>query len=250
MLFLTLLTACTHLNPEVVAYDGRDVEVAVAGAGPSTVVFESGLGDDWARWDKVAYDVSQDARVFAYSRPGYGRSNDATTPRDPAQIVAELRGLLTAQGFDPPYVLVGHSFGGTYMELFARSQPSEVSALVLVDERPVGFLDACEREGLGLCGIPSDALEKQSDVVQDEYNAFPLAADEMSGAFGAYPVRVLTSTEYPGASEARMALWASMQEEIANEAVDGEQTVFEGADHYLQLHRRDEVSAAIRAVLP
>ena len=244
------LLACTHLDPEVVAFDGRDVEIATIGTGPSTVVFESGLGDDWSRWDKVAFDLSADARVFTYSRPGYGRSDDATTPRDPAQIVAELRGLLTEQGFAPPYILVGHSFGGTYMELFARSQPSEVSALVLVDERPVGFLDECERQRLDLCGIPSDDLERQSDVVQAEYNAFPLAAAEMTGAFGEYPVRVLTSTESPGASDARMALWASMQGEIAAEAPDGEQTVFEGAGHYLQIERRDEVSAAIRAVLP
>jgi len=250
MLVFALLIACRHLDPEVVEYDGRDIEIATAGAGPDTVVFESGLGDDWARWDKVAYDLSQDASVFAYSRPGYGRSDDATTPRDPAQIVAELRGLLTAQGFDPPYVLVGHSFGGTYMELFARSQPSDVSALVLVDERPVGFLDACESAGLDLCGIPDDKLERQADIVQDEYNAFPLAIDEMTGALGDYPVRVLTSTEYPGASDARMALWASMQGDIADEASDGEQTIFEGAGHYLQIERRDEVSAAIRAVLP
>ena len=158
--------------------------------------------------------------------------------------------MLTDQGFDPPYVLVGHSFGGTYMELFARAHPVEVSALVLVDARPVGFLDACEREGLDLCGIPSDALEDQSEVVEAEYNAFPLAADEMTGELGAYPVRVLTSTEYPGASDARMALWASMQGEIADEAIDGEQTVFARAGHYLQLERRDDVSASIRAVLP
>jgi pimeloyl-ACP methyl ester carboxylesterase len=245
-----LLLACHHLDPEVVEYDGRDIEIAVAGAGPGTVVFESGLDDDWAAWDKVAYDLSQDARVLAYSRPGYGRSDDATTPRDPAQIVAELRGLLADQGFDPPYVLVGHSFGGTYMELFARAHPSEVSALVLVDTRPVGFLDECERARLDLCGIPSDVLGKQPDVVQAEYEAFPLAAEEMTGALGAYPVRLLTSTDHPGASDARMALWVSMHAAIADEAIDGEQTVFDGAGHYLQLERRDEVSATIRAVLP
>jgi pimeloyl-ACP methyl ester carboxylesterase len=158
--------------------------------------------------------------------------------------------LLTDQRFDPPYVLVGHSFGGAYMELFARSQPSEVSALVLVDERTFGFLDACESEGLDLCGIPNDTLSEQSQVVQDEYNAFPLAADELTGALGDYPVRVLTSTEYPGASDARMALWVSMQGDIADQATDGEQTVFEGAGHYLQIERRDEVAATIRAVLP
>ena len=65
MLVFALLGACKHLDPDVVHYDGRDVEIATAGAGSRTVVFESGLDDDWAPWDKVAYDLSHDARVFA-----------------------------------------------------------------------------------------------------------------------------------------------------------------------------------------
>src|SRR6185436_2048236 len=96
-----VLAACHHLDPEVVEVDGRAVEIATAGAGDHTVVFESGLGDDWAPWDDVAYDLSADARVFAYSRPGYGRSDDPTTPRDPATIVEELRELLVSQDIAP-----------------------------------------------------------------------------------------------------------------------------------------------------
>jgi pimeloyl-ACP methyl ester carboxylesterase len=250
LLALSLLPACTHLDSELVDFDGRTVEVVTAGDGANTVVFESGLGDGWSPWDKVANAIADDARVFAYSRPGNGRSDDATTPRDPAQIVEELRGLLTAQELAPPYVLVGHSFGGTYMELFAKSHPEEVSAVVLVDARPKDFLAECERQGLDMCGITSAQLATRSKTDQAEYTGFTQASEQITGEFGSYPVRVLAGTEYPGTSDAWIGLWQSMQGELADEAMDGEQLVFEGAGHYLQLQRWEDVSEVIRAALP
>lgn len=57
--------------------DGRDVELVTAGTGERTVVFESGLGSDWRVWDARAVEVARSTRVFAYSRPGAGRSAPA-----------------------------------------------------------------------------------------------------------------------------------------------------------------------------
>ena len=134
LLACAALAACgTRLTPTVAQVSGRSVEVVEAGAGDATVVFEAGLGDDWARWDKVAAEVAGRAQVFAYSRPGYGDSDPSGAPRTATRIVEDLRALLAARGFAPPYILVGHSFGGTYMELFAKAHPEEVTALVLVD---------------------------------------------------------------------------------------------------------------------
>jgi pimeloyl-ACP methyl ester carboxylesterase len=249
ILALSLLSACTHLRSELVDYDGRTIEVVDAGEGETTVVFESGLGDGWSPWDKVADDISDDARIFAYSRPGYGRSDATSTSRDPAQIVEELRGLLSAQRLAPPYVLVGHSFGGTYMELFAKAHPEEVDAVVLVDPRPKDFLQSCEQQGLDMCGIDDDTLATQPEPDQAEYTAFAEASEQITGEFGGYPVRVLTATEHAGASDAWSSLWQSSQEDLADEAEDGEQIVIEGP-HYLQLSRRQDVSDVIRSVLP
>ena len=134
------------------------MEVFAAGAGDATVVFEAGFGDDWTPWRQVATAVASEARVFAYSRPGYGQSEPSHDPRDAGHIVKDLRALLTARGFAPPYVLVGHSFGGTYMELFAKAHPDEVAGLVLVDPRHRDFASACEQAGLAGCGIPGDVV--------------------------------------------------------------------------------------------
>jgi len=77
--------------------------------------------------------VSPAATVFAYNRPGYGHSEATGAPRDGATIVEQLRSTLRQKGLAPPYVLVGHSMGGLYMQLFARRYPEEVKGLVLVD---------------------------------------------------------------------------------------------------------------------
>lgn len=53
--------------------------------------------------------------------------------RDGHHIVEELRAVLREKGLHPPYLLVGHSLGGLYMQFFARQHPEDVAALVLVD---------------------------------------------------------------------------------------------------------------------
>jgi pimeloyl-ACP methyl ester carboxylesterase len=113
--------------------DGREVEYALGGQGPSTIVLENGLGATLEWWAKVWPDLVPQSRVLAYNRAGYGHSEAVAAPRDGARVVAELRALLQSRGLSPPYVLVGHSLGGLYMQLYARQYPGEVTGLVLVD---------------------------------------------------------------------------------------------------------------------
>jgi len=102
-------------------------------AAKATVVFENGSRATLAGWDKVLDGVKGSATVFAYNRPGYANSEATSAPRDGATIVEQLRATLKRKGLQPPYVLVGHSLGGLYMQLFARRYPEEVQGLVLVD---------------------------------------------------------------------------------------------------------------------
>ena len=248
-----LLAACSSRVPaRIEVVSGRQIEIATAGTGgPATVVFESGLGLDWTPWDEVASEVARHTRIFAYSRPGYGASGPATTPRDPKTIVEELRGLLASQGYAPPYLVVGHSNGGAYMELFAKSHPDEVVGVVLVDPRHRDFLARCEAAMLDVCGIPESTLATQAPVVISEYRAFATASEEIraAGGFGAYPVRVLTASTISGSS-ARQALWKSLHASLAAEAADGEQIVVQGAGHGVQVDRPAEVARAILRLLP
>lgn len=251
LLVPAVLSACsTRLTPTLTKVSGRTVEVVEAGKGASTVVFESGFGDDWSPWDDVAAEVALRARVFAYSRPGYGESAPSAEPRDASTIVEDLRTLLEARGFAPPYVLVGHSFGGTYMELFAKAYPEEVVGLVLVDPCHRDFTTACEGAGLRGCTIPDSVVATLPRVQIAEFEAFAGASQEIdTRAFGPYPVRVLTATSHPW-SGAVEALWRSMLGSLAAEAEDGVQVIFNGAGHYLQTERPKKVAREILDLLP
>lgn len=135
--FLCLVAqgAAAQPAPTVETIAGRRVEsVTIRNpASPFVVVFEAGSRGTIDKWGRVLEGASRDATVFAYHRPGYGNSDVATTPRDGRTIVEELRQVLKHKGLQPPYVLVGHSLGGLYMQLFARAHPDEVKGLVLVD---------------------------------------------------------------------------------------------------------------------
>jgi pimeloyl-ACP methyl ester carboxylesterase len=238
-------------KPDAAEVPERAVEVFELGTGDATVVFEAGLGDDWTSWEGVARDVAAKARVFAYSRPGYGESEPTAEPRDPAHIVEALRSLLAARGYAPPYLLVGHSFGGVYMELFAKAYPEEVVGVVLVDPRHRDFSSACDEADLEGCDIPAAILSTLPQVQIDEIEAFMHASEQVrdAGAFGPYPVRVLTATAHGFGPEVEQ-LWQSLLGSLAGEADDGERRIFEGAGHYLQLEQPDEVAAVILSLIP
>lgn len=245
---VAMLLACggTSTRGAQPASFDRAVDAFEAGTGELTVVFEAGLGNDWTAWEQVAGEVAAEARVFAYSRPGYGDSEPTDETRDAAHIVEELRALLASRGYAPPYILVGHSFGGTYMELFAKKHPEEVVGLVLVDPRHRDFTSACEQAGLDGCKIPAAILASLPPVQIAEYEAFARSSDQIraAGSFGTYPVRVLTATSHSFGPEVE-ALWQSMLKSLAEEAEDGEQNVFTGAGHGLQFERPHDVAGAI-----
>jgi pimeloyl-ACP methyl ester carboxylesterase len=133
--FTVFLCAAAEPAPVIEAIAGRRVESLTIRnpASPFTVVFEAGSRGTIDKWGKVLEGASREATVFAYNRPGYGNSDVAMTPRDGQTVVEELRQVLRQKGLKPPYVLVGHSLGGLYTQLFARAYPDEVSGLVLVD---------------------------------------------------------------------------------------------------------------------
>jgi pimeloyl-ACP methyl ester carboxylesterase len=114
-----------------------------------TVVIENGSRANLAGWSHVIDGLNAKAgpsrpakawSVFAYNRPGIGRSEATDRPRGGRQIVADLREMLRQQGLKPPYLLVGHSLGGLYMQMYARMHPDEVQGLVLVDSVYPGII--------------------------------------------------------------------------------------------------------------
>lgn len=103
------------------------------GAGGPTVLFESGIGATHLNWRGIQTSIAKLTHTAAYDRGGLGWSSPSRTARTPSNIVAELHKLLEEAGIRPPYILVGHSFGGLVMRRFATMYPDEVLGVVLVD---------------------------------------------------------------------------------------------------------------------
>lgn len=118
---------------ELIDIGGRKLHLYSSGEGTPTVVLESALAGTSLSWGEVQERAAELTRVVSTDRVGFGWSDPARTPRRADVLVEELRrGLETAQ-IRPPYILVGHSYGGFIARLYAATYPHEVAGLVLVD---------------------------------------------------------------------------------------------------------------------
>lgn len=122
-------------NGILVDVGGHRLHIHNRGEGSPTVVFESG-GASWSLdWHMVQTEVARFTATCSYDRAGYGWSDPGPKPRTSEQIVQELHVALNRAGIKEPYILVGASFGGHTVRLFAKHYPDEVVGIVLLDAR-------------------------------------------------------------------------------------------------------------------
>lgn len=130
-----------HLDPGrglterfVALPDGRRLRAVVTGEGGGPlVVFEAGMSAPAASWVHTQREISAHVRTLSYDRAGYGGSDLDSHPRTLERIVDDLTGLLDGLGETQPVVLVGHSWGGPIIRLFAQRHPQRVAGLLFVD---------------------------------------------------------------------------------------------------------------------
>lgn len=162
----SVLGACSHnantrsdLAATVAISPARKMYIECRGSGSPTVVLVSGQRGSAAEWDMtesrtsppqpaVFDEVARFTHVCAYDRPGtpvgesFSRSDPAPQPTTAAAATADLHALLRSAGQSAPYVIVGHSAGGTVARLYASTYPDEVRGIVLVDALAEGLQDA------------------------------------------------------------------------------------------------------------
>jgi pimeloyl-ACP methyl ester carboxylesterase len=135
-----------------------------AGEGRPAVVFDAALGGSSLSWTLVQPDVARVTTTCSYDRAGFGWSDAGPPPRTAGRIADELHAALRRAGIAPPYLLVGHSFGGLVARLFAARHRDEVAGLVLIEPAivedwadPSAERQALIARGTRLCGIGSRA---------------------------------------------------------------------------------------------
>ena len=147
------------LSATVAISPTRRMYIECRGNGSPAVILVAGQRGSAAEWSltesrtvppqpAVLGAVARFARVCAYDRPGtpvgesFSRSDPAPQPTTAAAATADLHALLRSAGEGAPYVIVGHSAGGTVARLYASTYPDEVRGMVLVDALAEGLQDA------------------------------------------------------------------------------------------------------------
>jgi pimeloyl-ACP methyl ester carboxylesterase len=245
-LLLALVTSSAWAIP---ADDLHHRVKIIEGPGARTVVLESGVGDTLDVWKNIQPEIAAGCmRTVAYNRAGYDGSDPAIGPRDAANIVDELRAELKRRNLLPPYVLVGHSLGGLYMQYFARNFPNEVAGLVLIDSTHWN-------QGLRIDSAANTPYAGRTAVtlfmpwiMRRELNDSAAAGEQVhaSPAPGPVPTIVLSSTlSLQGETPASRANSARMQDEIAADFPNSRHLRVEDSGHYIQ---RDQPEVVVHAV--
>jgi len=119
---------------------GRALFLTCAGEGAPTVIIDHGQWGSSADMVPLQRELSRETRVCLYDRAGMGQSDPPATPitapRTAADVVADLHALLEAADVAGPYVLVGQSAGGVFVQLYARTYPDDVAGVVAMNAVP------------------------------------------------------------------------------------------------------------------
>lgn len=124
---------------QLVDIGGYRLHIHCVGNGRPTVVMDAGVNDFSVQWLNIQAEVSKDFRACAYDRAGLGWSEASPYSRTSETMVKELHTLLENAKIGGPYVLVGHSYGGMNVRLYAHRYPKEVAGMVLVDAAHEAF---------------------------------------------------------------------------------------------------------------
>src|SRR2546423_579768 len=193
---------------------GHALNMLIGGEAAPAVVFEAGFGAGLTSWATVQNNTAKFARTVSYDRAGIGQSELGPKPRAAKQIAAELHTALQKAGIAPPYILVGHSFGGIYARVFADMYPKEVAGMVLIDPSQEAFDDWTKTHPEAQRSALDEQIGKAPPGVRDE-NAEVSASYAQARAAKVppgVPVVLLTSMKDDTMPAAVRKVWLHMHE--------------------------------------
>jgi len=260
---------------------GHRLHLRCEGSGTPTVVFEAGLPGSSLTWASVSGEVAGFATACSYDRAGYAWSEPSPATRSAGNIVRELHLLLRNSGIAPPFVLVGHSFGGLLMQMYASRHPDEVAGMVLVDSSHSGLahqsidLDRIASIGhtvkiLAPTGIPrflfplpagapasrEESVRAAERTLMKTTKSLRTAAAEMAAlrtsleevaasppSLGDKPLYVLSE------GRRRAGFWLELQEDLTRLSTESEWRTAEGSGHFIHHDQPELVVEAVRTVV-
>jgi pimeloyl-ACP methyl ester carboxylesterase len=238
---------------------GSRLWIVCRGTGSPSVVFDAGFHDAGDTWDPLLFDLQPLSQVCVYDRAGLGSSDPPQhRPRTSRQIVAELHTLLRQAGVASPSVLVGHSFGGLNMQLYAYTYPTEVDGLVLVDSMhadqwarfptPDDPRERATEQAIARGSNPEgiDFAASTAQVRAERTRRGPLTIPLIVVSAGQYEFP--TDTPAQARSQVRHVLQA-LQADLVHVSEQGKQVIAAQSYHDVQRDQPELVVAAVREVV-
>jgi pimeloyl-ACP methyl ester carboxylesterase len=221
------------------------------------VLLEAGFGGSSQNWNSVFPVLGQTTRSCAYDRAGLGGSDAIPGVHDAGDEIRDLERLIERADIEPPFVLVGHSYGGLLARLFAYTHLEQTGAVILVDAEG---RDAWRR---GLAAWPSSLEPKMRRAIAER--AVLHGVDMKASAALAAGIRSLNDKPLVVITPAREhelfkglpaavyrrwdRLWRVMQRELATLSPDHAHVLALGSDHFIQDDQPIVVLQAIRAAV-
>jgi pimeloyl-ACP methyl ester carboxylesterase len=230
----------------------RKLHCCVYGNGSPTVVLVSGFEAPQEYWNSVVPDLAAKTTVVTYDRAGVGKSEINDLPTHGLQSAKDLQVLLHKLGVPKPYLLVGHSYGGSVVRLYASLYPDDMGGLILEDTQHEDVLIELRKI------VKGKDLEAFEQLVVDMYSAPDNPKTEgdyrnitreqlrKSRPLPRIPFVILTS---PGRANAMKPLFSdeaiekiAEQDEVLNKKLaalipGGRQIVVEGAGHNIHMDK-------------
>ncbi|MFS0861966.1 alpha/beta fold hydrolase [Fredinandcohnia sp. 179-A 10B2 NHS] len=243
--------------------------------GLPTIVLESGSGtpSSYSDWRYIQPELAKLTRVISYDRAGYGWSDDANISRTSEQIVEDLHELLLKSDETGPFILVGHSFGGLNVQLFAERYSSDVRGVVLLDSsipgvrpdvtssqlkvtqflRQSGLMRVIgEFEGLPVPkAVVSDGISEEF-LYKRFYNKDQISEIEKMGvedfpeiSLGDIPVTIISARE----EETNNKEWQRQQDQFLQLSTNSKRVIVENSSHYIHHDQPELVIKEIKNLL-
>jgi pimeloyl-ACP methyl ester carboxylesterase len=248
------LSACTTLpNAQLIRSPLSKVDTVLRGSRPPgepLIVLIHGLGSDMGTWKPLIGLLSAQHQVFAYDRPGYGNSGWTNRKRDVRNIAEELRMTLVSAGLPPPYLIVGHSLGGSYAEAFASLYANDTAGMLMIDPTVRRQQRLLEKHGIMQAVLVGTVMLAGSPMPRREFFALNDNDAELKSLapYDRGPVTILMATHGDSLSpggyvRARQSAMSEMAAQHRAKLVPVD------SGHFIHREASEEVVAAILQLL-